>query len=114
MDPLTLSGVLVAGIGVGISAINWKPRPEGGQVTCHCECADKRPDPGHSVSHSSWRELILVTIIGILIGGIIVFALTHTLVDKHTVTKIEPRREAGKGKGKKGAFGSAVPLPLEL
>ena len=112
MDPLAASAVLVAGVGIGVSS-SWKStRPETGAVTCHCEC-DSRPPPETSVG-ASWREPCLVAIIGVLIGSFVCFLFTSKTLVAYKPNSTPIGKESGKGKGKRGVFGSQVPLSLEL
>ena len=110
MDPLTISGIFIAGIGIGLSSFSWKPnKQEAGLVTCHCECGAK-PDP---FVHNTLRELILAVALGFVLGALVV--ITIQLKAPLSVCPTEPvvLKEIVKGKGKKGIFGSSVPLQIE-
>ena len=79
MDPLALGGALIAGIGVGLSQINWRhSKQESGLVTCHCECGAKQEPTGHNTA----RELLLAVALGFVLGAlvVIVFQLKTTFV----------------------------------
>jgi len=110
MDPLTVSGVLIAGIGIGLSSTSWKPqRQESGLVTCHCECGAK-PESG---VNNSVRELLLAWALGFVLGALVVIAIQFRLSFSSSVFEPVVLKEIVKGKGKKGVFGSSVPLQLE-
>lgn len=115
MDPVTVSGIFVAGIGVGLSALNWKPQKESPPLTCHCACDTKSTPVPSPVQAASLRELLLTALIGVLIGGILVACYGWRFAA--VIPEPEPLcvREPSKGKGKKkGVFGSQVPLQLDL
>ena len=110
MDPLTISGIFIAGIGIGLSSFNWKPqKQEAGLVTCHCECGGK----SEPLVHNTSRELFLAIALGFVLGALVVIFVQ--LKVPLTSCQSEPAvlKEIVKGKGKKGIFGSSVPLQIE-
>ena len=110
MDPLTISGIFIAGIGIGLSSFNWKPqKQEAGLVTCHCECGAK-PEP--AVQNSS-RELLLAVALGFVLGALVVITIQLRVSFLNSSSGPVVVKEIVKGKGKKGVFGSSVPLQLE-
>lgn len=110
MDPLTLSGIFIAGIGIGLSNFSWKPaKQEAGLVTCHCECGTK-PEP---VPHNSVRELLLAVALGFVLGALVVISIQVKLSLASGPVGPLAVKEIVKGKGKKGVFGSSVPLQIE-
>ena len=111
MDPLTLTGIFVAGVGVGLSTLSWRPaRPEGGQVTCHCECGAK-PEVS---AVSSLRELFLTGALGFVLGALVTLWLIHKTWVGTPSGEILLKSSPVKGKGRRGVFGRSEALPLEL
>ncbi len=110
MDPLTLSGIFIAGVGIGISSFTWKPaKQEAGLVTCHCECGAK-PEP---VIHNSSREILLAVALGFVLGALVVIFIQLRVSISSGSSVPLAVKEIVKGKGKKGVFGSSVPLQIE-
>lgn len=111
MDPLTPTGIFVAGVGVGISSLSWRPaRSEGGQVTCHCECG-ARPE---TVASGSSRELLLSGALGFVLGALVTLWLIHKTVVGVPSGDFLLKGAPVKGRGKHGVFGRSEALPLEL
>ena len=103
MDPLIASGVLIVGIGIGLTQQRSPSKTEPGPVTCHCECSgDKQPVVQQGISI---RELGLALLVGLLLGALLILAVKHFLDSQKTVNN------SVKGKGKKGGvFGSHLAL----
>jgi len=103
MDPLIASGVLIVGIGIGLTQPRSNTKSEPGPVTCHCECSgDKQPPVQFG---STIRELGLALLVGLLLGALLILALKHFVDSQKTV------HSPVKGKGKKGGvFGSTLAL----
>lgn len=96
MDQWLLPGVLVAGIGIGLTPWTSKPSPSPAAVTCHCKCGGETSDPGNQ----GLRELCLVLVLGLVFG-----ALGVSLI----YVRIFPNQiSAQPGKG-----GATVPLSLK-
>ena len=106
MDPVISSGVLIVGIGLGLSSQRYYQKPEvPGTVTCHCECGGERSvDTG-----TPFRDLFLAIIFGLVLGSTGVLAIKYwwslVLSQPHTPSP-------SKGKGRKGVFGSTLALSI--
>jgi len=103
MDPLIVSGVLIVGIGIGLTQQRPSSKTEPGPVTCHCECSGDKQPPVQS--GSTFREIGLALLAGLLLGALLILTLKHFVESQKTVNS------PVKGKGKKGGvFGSPLAL----
>ena len=102
MDPLIASGVFIAGVGVGISVFSRGSEGKANPVVCHCEYTG---DKATASGSNSWKELILVLLLGIFVGGSLIVGIRFWLTHQEVVP-------LSKGKGKKGVYGNFSPLAI--
>lgn len=110
MHPVISSGVLIVGIGIGLSSPKLTNKPEPGAITCHCECGagtEKQAESG-----VTYRELILAVIVGVLLGAMAILAAKQWIGQAGFTYSTAPASPV-KGKGRRGVFGSALALTLQ-
>ena len=100
MELLILTGVLVAGIGVGLS---FNGRGDVSPIVCHCECSGEKTSP--VAGGNPFRDIFLSWVVGLICGGAS-FVLARFWWQSEGIP-VSP-----KGKGKRGVYGTGIPLQI--
>ena len=108
MDLLILIGVFIVGLGIGVT-ISGKPQPDTRPCSCQCHCA--APSVASAPPPVVPREFSLLLSVIVVVCGIAWFIYLFGL----TTEKKGPELVTGspvKGKGRRGVFGSQIPLQI--